>query len=214
MNSKNQEREGVIKFHLEFKQCDAITPAMIQDITPWREKLFALKLIGQDPLLYDGLGYGNLSHRIQPGSEQFVITGSQTSYLPVLTARDYALVEKSIIDENRLVASGLVKPSSEALTHSAFYHASQDINYVFHVHSATIWSHAKQLGIPVTSPSVSYGTPQMAEEIQKLFNSAELNSHNIVAMGGHRDGIIAFGKTAEQAGDSLLSAMKESNCVS
>ena len=208
MNNSGYEQEGVIKFNLVFEQCDAITPEMIQDISPWREKLFALKLIGQDPLLYEGLSYGNVSRRVGPGSEQFVITGSQTSHLPVLYPNHYALVTQSFIDENKLIAKGQVKPSSEALTHSAFYYARPNINFVFHVHSAAIWSSARSLDIPVTSPTVEYGTPEMAEEIYRLFDSGVFDTQNIVAMGGHRDGVIAFGISANQAGQAIINMLE------
>jgi len=208
MNNYGHEKEGVIKFNLVFEQCDVVLPEMIQEISPWREKLFALKLIGQDPLLYDGLSYGNISHRILLGSGQFVITGSQTSHLPVLLPNHYALVTQSFIDENKLVAKGQVKPSSEALTHCAFYHARPNINYVFHVHSPTIWNSAKSLDIPITSPTVAYGTPEMAEEISRLFKSGVFDTLNIVAMGGHRDGVIAFGMTADQTGQAIIDALE------
>ena len=209
MNNMGLEKEGVIKFQLDFERCNVVTPDMIREITPWREKLFQLKLIGQDPLRYGGLSYGNISHRVKAESEQFVITGSQTSHLPRLDVEHFALVEKSNINENKLIAKGCVKPSSEALTHSAFYMANPNINFVFHVHSASIWENADKLGIPVTSSAVSYGTPEMAREIKKLFDSGELNSQYIVAMGGHRDGIISFGQTANQAGQSIIDSLNQ-----
>ena len=204
------EKEGVIKFNLQFTQCEAVSPEMTVDLNPWREKLFALKLIGQDPLLYDGLSYGNISHRIIPGSNQFVITGSQTSHLPILSPAHYALVAKSFINENKLVAKGLVKPSSEALTHSAFYAVMPAVNFVFHVHSSKIWQNAKALNIPFTAPHVAYGTPDMAREINKLFDTGVFDARNVVAMGGHRDGIIAFGSTADQAGQVIIDALEGS----
>lgn len=202
-----EEQEGVIKFDLEFESVDVVTDEMVAELTPWRERLFLLKLIGQDPLLYDGLGYGNISRRLRPGSDEFVITGSQTSHLPALNPEHYAIVLESFIEKNKLVAKGLTRPSSEALTHASFYQASQDIHYVFHVHSAKIWKQAKTLELPVTPDDIAYGTPEMALQIQHLFESGQLSSVNIVAMGGHRDGVIAFGETAEQAGQGIINIL-------
>jgi ribulose-5-phosphate 4-epimerase/fuculose-1-phosphate aldolase len=209
MNNGNKETEGVIKFHLQFEKTDIILDAQIEILNYWREKLFALKLIGQDPKRYGGLGYGNLSHRVKIGSNEFIITGSQTSHLPQLSTLHYSLVVESNIKQNRLVARGLTNPSSEALTHSAFYQAKADINYVFHVHSPEIWNNAQSLDIPVTSPSITYGTPEMATAIKKFLDTATIDSDNIVAMGGHTDGIIAFGHTANQAGNCLISMLKQ-----
>lgn len=201
------EIEGVIKFVLEYEKAEVVTPDMIEDLHGWRETLFNLKLIGQDPELYGGLSYGNISRRIAPERDEFVITGSQTSHLPSLTTEHYALVVKCYIADNRLVARGLIKPSSEALTHAAFYYANQSINYVFHVHNATIWKNATQLNIPMTASNVSYGTPEMAMEIKKMFESGVLNAQNVVAMGGHQDGVISFGITANEAGQSLKNVL-------
>lgn len=203
------KQEGVIKFKLDFKSEDIVTLDMVADLNVWRKKLFELKLIGQDPSLYGGYGYGNISRRLKQAENVFVITGSQTSHLPELKSEHYALVLESHVNENRLLAKGLTKPSSEALTHASIYIADSGINYVFHVHNAAIWEQAKKLKIPKTASDVTYGTPEMALEIQRLFNSGAINSTNILVMGGHEDGVIAFGRTAEQAGQSLINILKK-----
>lgn len=202
------QTEGVIKFQLDFEKSGPVDPALVKGLSPWRKKLYELELIGQNPDLYGGYSYGNVSRRIKHGSKTFIITGSQTSHLPELEIDHYSKVLSCDVEKNRLVAQGPVPPSSEALTHFAIYIANGNINYVFHIHSPVIWKNAKSLGIPQTSPDVAYGTPEMANEIKQLFQSDQLDSQNIVAMGGHRDGIIGFGKTADQAGQSILDALK------
>ena len=198
------ETEGVVKYHLTFSKSAPVDVSLLDDLQFWRKKLYALKLIGQDDALYDGYSYGNLSQRLKPGLGEFIISGSQTSHLAETGPEHYAIVERTLIDENRLVASGPVKPSSEALTHSAFYQADKTINFIFHVHSSKIWTRAKELGIPVTSASVLYGTPEMAIEIKSMFDNGSLENRYVVSMGGHQDGIIAYGQTADEAGQSLL----------
>ena len=115
------------------------------------------------------------------------------------------------IDKNKLVARGLTRPSSEALTHASFYQASQEIFYVFHVHSPLIWQHAEALQIPVTASHIAYGTSDMALEIKNMFASAALASKNIIAMGGHKDGVIAFGSTADDTGQILVKTLDSIN---
>jgi hypothetical protein len=67
-----------------------------------------------------------------------------------------------------------------------------------------IWRRAEALGIPTTDPSVAYGTPNMAYEVLRLYRSSPLAELRILSMGGHEDGIIVFGHTVEEAGQTLL----------
>lgn len=207
--SKN---EGIIKYHLEFTPAPPLPAAEIEEINLWRDKLYQLKLIGQDPARYGGYGYGNLSMRLAPfdappNQRPFLISGSQTGHLPKLGPEHYTVVTECYPAENRLVAHGPIRPSSESLTHGAVYALSPAIRVVLHVHSPEIWQAAAGLGIPITDASVPYGTPAMAAEVARLFASTDLAVRRIFSMGGHEDGIVAFGETAEEAGATLLSAL-------
>jgi len=44
----------------------------------------------------------------------------------------------------------------------------------------------------------------MAENIKRLFREYNLKDDGIIVMGGHREGIISFGKTLESAGNIIL----------
>jgi len=46
-------------------------------------------------------------------------------------------------------------------------------------------------------------TPEMAQEVQRLFDNDEITDTDILIMGGHEDGIIAWGKNFEVAFDLL-----------
>jgi L-ribulose-5-phosphate 4-epimerase len=105
--------------------------------------------------------------------------------------------------ENRLVAHGPVQPSSESLTHGAIYVLDSRILWVVHAHSPEIWRNAAALGLPMTG-AVPYGTPAMAEEVQRLFHASDLPEKRIFGMAGHEDGIVTFGRTAEEAGGVML----------
>jgi hypothetical protein len=48
--------------------------------------------------------------------------------------------------------------------------------------------------MPSTAPQAAYGTTAMAVEIKKLLKHPIILEKGILAMGGHREGIIAFGK--------------------
>lgn len=199
------EQEGVIKYRLDYSYAPPVYPDSIREINAWRGILFLLGLIGQDPARYGGLGYGNVSQRLQPSDNMFVISGTQTAHLAALGPEHYAIVKLCDPIKNYIQAQGPIKPSSEALTHGAIYRADPSIQYVFHVHSTVIWQHAVNLDIPITAQSATYGTPEMAKQIQEMLNTGIARKKNIIAMGGHEDGIVSFGETAEQAGQVLVS---------
>ena len=203
------EQEGVIKFDLDWRPGPPAT-GVDTGIDPapldrWRARLMAAGLIGQDPARYDGYGFGNLSMRVAAG---FVITGTQTGALPALSAEHYALVTAWDVAANRIVARGPVKPSSEALTHATLYGLDPDIGVVFHGHGPSIWTARDRLGLPATAADVPYGTPAMARAVARLFEDTAVADTRVFAMAGHEDGIVSFGRTADQAGTALLDALE------
>ena len=210
------DAEGVLKFKLSYCAAGPITLTKLDELNEWRNRLWQLRLIGQDPQRYGGYGFGNVSIRYgaqdaEPGKRAFLISGTQTGALPKLDADDYALVENYDAATNHVTARGPVKPSSESLTHGIIYDLDSRIQAVLHVHSPGIWQVAVTLGIPVTDASVTYGTPAMAVEVQRLFRETEVlrQGKGIFSMGGHEDGIIAFGQTATQAGEILMTAQEQ-----
>ncbi|OOZ40165.1 class II aldolase/adducin family protein, partial [Solemya elarraichensis gill symbiont] len=121
----NNETEGVTKYRLDFQQAPLPQPALALQLEPWRQRLCALGLIGgNNPARYDGLGFGNLSHRIKPGSSDFVISGTQTGHLEKMGSEAYALVTLCDPASNTIRAQGETPPSSEAMTHAAIYSAA------------------------------------------------------------------------------------------
>lgn len=209
----SSKQEGVIKFQLEFTPAPPLPATDIAEINAWRAILYKHKLIGQDPARYGGYGYGNLSVRLAPFDapptlRRFVISGSQTGDLSELGPEHYTVVTECYPAENRLVAHGPIRPSSESLTHAAVYALDPAIRVVLHAHSPEIWQTAAALGIPITSADVPYGTPAMAAEVARLYATTEMAQRKIFSMGGHEDGIVTFGATAQEAGDVLLAAQR------
>lgn len=205
----NNETEGVIKYRLDFEQAPLERPALALKLEPWRQRLCALGLIGgNNPARYDGLGFGNLSHRVEPGSLHFVISGTQTGHLEQMGAEAYTLVTSCDPASNTIRAQGEIPPSSEAMTHAAIYSAAPDAQAVIHVHSPEIWQQAESLGLAVTDPDIAYGTTEMANEFARLICSGSLDS-NVIAMGGHEDGIVSWGETLDEAGELMLQLARQ-----
>ena len=44
-------------------------------------------------------------------------------------------------------------------------------------------------------------------EVQRLFRETDVLRQRIFSMGGHEDGIVAFGQTVAEAGNTLLTAL-------
>ena len=206
------KQEGVIKFQLDFTPAPPLPAHELAVINHWRALLYQHKLIGQDPARYGGYGYGNLSVRLAPydappALRRFIISGSQTGDLAELGPEHYTVVTECHPAENRLVATGPIRPSSESLTHGAVYALDPAIRVVLHAHSPEIWHAASALAIPTTDATVAYGTPAMATEVARLYATTDLAQRRIFSMGGHEDGIVSFGETAEVAGQVLLDAL-------
>jgi len=207
-----KQQEGVIQFDLKYTWTPPLPPDGLLEINAWRKILHLLGLTGQDPGRYGGLGFGNISQRVAPFDapaprRRFVISGTQTGGLADLDERHYALVLECRPETNRVVAEGPVHPSSEALTHGALYGADPDLRFVMHVHSPEIWRNAGTLGIPCTDPEAAYGTPAMAAEVARLLKTESVNDGKVLAMGGHEDGIVAFGRSAGEAGTALVNLL-------
>lgn len=196
------EQEGVIKYQLVFREAEPLLDHDYSALDYWHRQFKDAAILGQDPERYDGLGFGNLSQRIDQRS--FLISGTQTGALDKLTAKDYALVTRTDIRANRVEAQGEVKPSSESLTHAAVYAFDDQIQYVFHVHSPDIWHARSRFEIPETAAHIAYGTPQMADEMIRLYQQKAFTDGNILAMAGHEDGVIGFGATADEAGELIM----------
>ena len=205
MSAPGSEREGVVRYRLEYTPGPAPSGKVVAALDSWRHVLFCLGLIGGgDPARYHGLGFGNVSVRV-PGAG-FIISGTQTGHLPHAGARHYAVVSACDPAANRIVAGGPVKPSSEALTHGAVYAALSDVNCVLHAHHPAIWRHARVLGIPATPPEVPYGTPEMAASVATLCHS-DAGGDGIFVMAGHEDGVVSYGVDEQQAGTRLVAAL-------
>jgi hypothetical protein len=212
-------REGVIRFTTEHRW-EPLPPSLAPlaaELAGWQRVLRRLGVAGRDPDRYGGYAFGNLSACLEgeaaPGCRSFLVTGSQT-----MNSGDedeagsldrWAVVERWDAAANRVESRGLAAPSSESLTHGALYDLDlpMPIGAVFHAHAPGLWNRARALGLPITDPAAECGTPELAREIARLGAAGALTG-GLLAMGGHEDGILAFGATPQDAGTVLLKALK------
>ncbi|HTE49776.1 MAG TPA: class II aldolase/adducin family protein [Kofleriaceae bacterium] len=210
--------EGVIKFeadHRGHKLDPTRYGALADQLAGWRQVMSLCGLVGQDPGRYGGAGFGNLSVRVGPpasglGRRAMLISGTQTGGLPRVAIDDFCVVERYDVSKNRVTSAGMVRPSSESMTHGAIYDLGPHIRAVLHAHAPTIWRRAAALAIPTTRPEVPYGTQDMAREMERLRRETALSERQILSMAGHEDGIIAFGRSLEEAGRVLMTYLARS----
>ena len=201
------ETEGVIKYQLHHTHSPLPAQIALAELNAWRTMMFKLNLIGQNPQRYQGYGFGNISQRLNTENLQFIISGTQTGHLSVLSRHDYSLVTQAIPQQNTLFSSGETQPSSEALTHASVYLQKPDIQAVIHVHCPEIWQQTQALNLAHTAADVAYGTPEMAAAVTQLFKSENWQQSAVFTLLGHEDGVIAFGTSLSQAACALITEL-------
>lgn len=184
------------------------TPEMVSTQIPTDPRLEKLKywctLFHEKKLAppYSGGSYGNLSFRLEPGKNSFIITASQSSLGE--TENDRFVTVNSIDLEKGIVnAEGIRQPSSEAMVHYAIYEARPDIQAIFHGHCESISSKAEQLGIPITSQEEESGTIELVNRVLEIAGDA-----NFLEMKNH--GFIALGTSLDEAGQLTLEMYEKS----
>jgi ribulose-5-phosphate 4-epimerase/fuculose-1-phosphate aldolase len=190
--------EGYIKFNcLLREESSCLSDEDYHILNKWRNKLYNMGLIGCYP---GDIGFGNISIRSGAG---FIITGSATGCRKELTKDDYTKVDRYNFGTNEINCTGKIKASSESLTHAAVYEARPEAMAVIHIHSIVLWERYK--GIMPTSPDTAeYGTPEIALAVRNLCLNDQIKGDEAIIMGGHREGIIAFGSDLDSAGEKVL----------
>ena len=196
--------EGYIKFNCIWKQKEIqIKQNIFEQLENARTKLYKLGLIGMYP---DGIGFGNISVNPEK-SKSFIITGSATGQYAKLKPSHYALVTGYDFTQNTISCTGQTKASAESLSHAAIYHALPEVGAVVHIHCLWLWEKLVN-NYPTTSGEIEYGTPEMAVAIQQLISGMKVDEKMIV-MGGHREGILAFGSDLNEATSEIIKIYNE-----
>ena len=192
--------EGYIKYRSHWSPGAAPDAKAARLLEAWRKPLFAAGLVGHYHEL--NIGFGNISTRSgKPG--QFLITGTQTGHIEQTTAEHYSLVTSFDVDRNAVYCTGPVQASSEAMTHAALYALDPSIAGIVHVHSKPLWDQYLHV-LPTSDSAVTYGTPEMAIELGRLYRESPFGADGIAVMGGHEDGLISIGESLEQATTRIL----------
>lgn len=195
---KSSAQEGYIKFACHWARESISFPGQVAELNRCRALLYDKGLLGAYP---DGVGFGNISARLGHSS-QFIITGTATGNKAQLGADDYTLVVSYDLSNNSVGCTGMVKASSESLSHAAFYEVNPEIKAVIHIHHLELWKSLYDV-IPTTSPNVEYGTVEMAQEIERLLSS-DSHPSGAVVMAGHKEGLFMYGPDLDRTWEVVL----------
>ena len=194
--------EGYIKFNCLLRDgTSGLSDKNYDQLNIWRNKLYELGLIGCYP---GDIGYGNISIRSGKG---FIITGSATGCKDTLAKDDYVAVDRYDFLSNEIQCTGRIRASAESLTHAAVYEASPETMAVIHIHSLDLWERYKGV-MPTTPSAAEYGTPEIALAVRSLCMNEKITGNEVIIMGGHKEGMIAFGNDLEDAGNKILMILK------
>jgi ribulose-5-phosphate 4-epimerase/fuculose-1-phosphate aldolase len=200
--------EGVTKYRQDFSFIPSLPANEYRTVEEYRRMLHKIKLIG----VYDNdLGFGNISQRKDYSrlqstkSPQFIISGTQTGHLPILTGDNYTRVVDFNIDDFSVTAQGVVRASSETVTHGSIYEMNPNIKAIIHFHHNDIWKKMIEANYPGTGKWVIYGTYEMAVAVKECVAD---NSQGIFVMRGHEDGGVAFGPSLNAAMNIVANTYK------
>ena len=190
-----QETEGVIKFSCFHTFLEDELPASLLHLLPIWHQMKANHWIGVDE---HNIGYGNASICDIQEDSTFWISGTQCTLITEMTAKYFCHINRFSLETNSVWSEGFLKPSSETMSHAAIYAANPQVRCVLHIHDSGLWN-AFVNKLPTTPLEFAYGTVAISKSVSSLVESDFLLPHGVVIMGGHPDGLLAFGNSPEEA---------------
>jgi ribulose-5-phosphate 4-epimerase/fuculose-1-phosphate aldolase len=151
---------------------------------------------------YQGGSYGNLSFRINPGENKFIITGTCIGLKDTLTDDCFVKVVDCDLRNALVYAEGKRYPSSESMLHFSIYNQRPDINVIFHGHCKEILQSAQERNIPETETEESYGTIELVNSVLKI-----TEKNNFICIKNH--GFISLANSMSEAGEKCLEILQK-----
>jgi ribulose-5-phosphate 4-epimerase/fuculose-1-phosphate aldolase len=182
-----------VKFRTEFLSAAVPADVRLEELKTWCAE-FHLRNFAPP---YGEFSQGNLSFRIRPGEDTFIISGSQVGWKDSLTDDKFVTVLGCDMDKGIVFASGTRHPSSESMLHFAIYHTRKDVEAVFHGHSREILLCVNKLNLPETREKAPYGSIELVRSVMEVLGDADF-----VLIRKH--GFISLGTTMKEAGERAI----------
>jgi ribulose-5-phosphate 4-epimerase/fuculose-1-phosphate aldolase len=182
-----------VKFATEFLSADAPADVRLEELKIWCAEFHRRNFAPP----YGEFSQGNLSFRLRPGENAFVISGSQVGWKDSLTDDKFVTVHRCDLERGLVYASGARDPSSESMFHFAIYRERNDVHAVFHGHSREILKFVNKLNLPETREKAPYGSIELVRSIMDVLGDA-----NFILIRKH--GFISLGATMKEAGERAI----------
>jgi ribulose-5-phosphate 4-epimerase/fuculose-1-phosphate aldolase len=183
MEKPAREIHAGVKFATEFLSAAVPSDARLEELKVWCAEFHRR---GFAPP-YGEFSQGNLSFRIRPGDDTFIITGSQVGWKDDLSDDRFVTVHGCDMERGIVTASGTRDPSSESMLHFAIYRARKDVHAVFHGHSREILRCAdRPADIPETAEKQPYGSIDLAHGVIDVMGNADfviIKKHGFISLG-------------------------------
>ncbi len=192
--------EGV-KYRTIIESADLPSDPRIEEIRKWCMVFHEKNLAPY----YPGGTHGNMSFRLKPGEDSFVITAARSSFAEYLSADSFFTITRVLPEEMAVYAYGalLREPSSETLLHHAIYKARPDVHTILHGHCESISRNSEKMGVPTTKEFVESGTVKIVASVLEI-----LDDHHFIEIRDH--GFMAMAKTIDEAGELAMKMLEKS----
>jgi L-fuculose-phosphate aldolase len=178
-----------LKFNVIFVERTIPRDARLDELRYWCQEFQRLNLTP----MYRNRSLGNLSFRLAPDKDEFVITASALEVKDSLSDDSFVIVHSYYDESGTVRASGMREPSSESVLHLRVYASRRDIHAVFHGHSGRIIRTSGALGLATTTKFEDYGSRELAASVLDV-----LDDQSFIVMKKH--GFLSLGKSMKEAG--------------
>src|SRR5512137_1786560 len=157
METPAREIHGGVKFRTEFLSGACPSDNRLEELKAWCAEFHRRNFAPP----YGEFSQGNLSFRIRPGEDAFIISGSQVGWKDSLTDDRFVSVHGCDMEKGIVSASGTRDPSSESMLHFAIYRARKDEHVVFDGHRQEILLCVNKLNRPEKREKAPYGSIEL-----------------------------------------------------
>ena len=192
-----EEYSGV-KFRTILEEAEPPSDKRLDELRCWCNVFHEKNLTPPYP---DG-SYGNLSFRIKPGENTFIITGTSIGLKDNLDNNSFVKVTGCDLEKKIIYAEGQRYPSSESMLHYSIYNARPYIQAIFHGHAKEFLSAAKNLNFSKTATVEPYGSVELVNSVLDI-----LGYQNFFIIKNH--GFVSLGNSMKETGERCLALLNE-----
>lgn len=190
-----EEYSGV-KFQTILKDTELPSDKRLEELRTWCKVFHEKNLTPPYP---EG-SYGNLSFRISPGENVFIITGTGIGLKDDLDDTCFVCVTDCDIEKKIIYAKGKREPSSESMLHYSIYNARPYVQAIFHGHAKEFLNASANLGVSETATIEPYGSVELVNSVLDI-----LGYQNFFIMKNH--GFVSLGNSMKETGDRCLALL-------